>query len=331
MFRFIGISLIFATLGLSPEVAANDENWFEVEVYVFSRDTDDTEQWPEQAVAAPTNRAIDLISPILSPDIGSLNSTLNGCSAADWATQPDWCNQQIFVSNHYRPDKIPLTIAASEETYASADTNAVLLAETQSQFKQLIIDIKKEPGVTGLLHMTWQENMKPRRQSRPIRIFAGKDFGQQYQADGNPVEADNDLIEHFELLNHYLTPNHNQAVWQLDGIINIYLNHWLYIETDLTLREEGVKKATPLAIAEQQNNIDDLTELDNAQSDISQATPYLYAINMKQNRRVRSDQMHYFDHPKLGLLIQIRKMEQPSERQQAETEEIELIPSSFNS
>ena len=46
----------------------------------------------------------------------------------------------------------------------------------------------------------------------------------------------------------------------------------------------------------------------------SQAVPFLYAFPLTQNRRVRSDEIHYFDHPKMGMILQIRKMEQPINR-----------------
>ncbi|MCL2914342.1 peptidoglycan binding protein CsiV [Shewanella corallii] len=310
MFRLIGVSLLLATLGLSQNVSASEENWFEVEVYVFSRQAADSEQWPEQAVPADTRKAIDLITPVVSTDVSGLNSALNGCTAADWATRPDWCNQQMLQTSRTHPEQVPVTIGAAQETYASADEAAVLLADSQSQFQELISKLSREPGVTGLLHMTWQENMKPRRQAKPIRLYAGKDFGKNYRADGSVIEADNDLVQHFTYLNDFLTQDSEDPVWQLDGTLNIYLNHWLYIETDLVLREEGDKTlATPEPELTEQSVVADDT------AEEAKQVPYLYAIHMKQNRRVRSNEMHYFDHPKLGLLIQIRKMEQPSERE----------------
>lgn len=41
-------------------------------------------------------------------------------------------------------------------------------------------------------------------------------------------------------------------------------------------------------------------------------TPYLMSIPLEQNRRVKSDEIHYLDHPEMGMVIQIRKMAQPS-------------------
>jgi hypothetical protein len=43
--------------------------------------------------------------------------------------------------------------------------------------------------------------------------------------------------------------------------------------------------------------------------------PFLQTIPLQQNRRVRSGQIHYFDHPQMGIVMQIRKMAQPTEVQ----------------
>ncbi|MGI2260041.1 peptidoglycan binding protein CsiV [Shewanella sp. GXUN23E] len=317
MFRFIGISLMLVTLLGAPQAFASEENWFEVEVYVFSRQANDTEQWPEDAVPADTRKAIDLITPVVVTNLSSLNSALNGCDASDWATRADWCNEQLQTTAKAHPEVIPAAVGAPKPTYAKPQEGAVLLASSQGQFDQIIGKISREPGVTSLLHMTWQENMLPRRQAKPIRIFAGRDFGKQYQENGLLLEDDDDLTQHFSYLNEFMTPKGEQPVWQLDGTINIYLNHWLYIETDLVLREEGEKarlKGTledDLAPGQSQDTQHQAAE----QSQAGDSTPFLYAIHMKQNRRVRSDEMHYFDHPKLGLVIQIRKMQQPDDNQ----------------
>ncbi|MCF1428983.1 MAG: peptidoglycan binding protein CsiV [Shewanella sp.] len=317
MFRFIGVYLVLVTLLGAPQAFASEENWFEVEVYVFSRQSNDTEQWPVDAAPADTRKAIDLITPVIATDVAGLNSALNGCDAADWATRSDWCSKQLQSKTKAHPDVIPPAVGAAKPTYAKPGEGAVLLASNQGQFDKIIGKISREPGVTSLLHMTWQENMLPRRQARPIRIFAGKNFGKQYQEDGQLVEEHDDLMQHFSNLTDFMGPQGEQPVWQLDGTINIYLNHWLYIETDLVLREEGDKARLKGTLEDDMagNQTQDAHNqgAEQAQADIP--PPFLYAIHMKQNRRVRSGEMHYFDHPKLGLVIQIRKMKKPDQHQ----------------
>lgn len=315
MFRLIGITLALITWGLSSSAQAADASWFEVEVYIFARQSADTEQWPETAIPADTKGAIDLITPVISKQLNHTAKALNSCTAADWATRPDWCNQQLQLDTATPLTTVPLTVAAATAQHAKRGEKAILLADSQSQFKNLISKINKEPGVQGLLHMTWQENMLPRNLAKPIRLYGGKNFTDQYTADGIKIETDDQLIKHFDVLNDYLQPQNDKPVWQLDGTLNIYLNHWLYIETNLVLREEGEKTLT----APQENDSDTIKTMHVSPTPIAsemEKVPFLYAIHMKQNRRVRSDEINYFDHPKLGMLIQIRKMVQPKDMPQ---------------
>ncbi|MCL2916770.1 peptidoglycan binding protein CsiV [Shewanella litorisediminis] len=105
-------------------------------------------------------------------------------------------------------------------------------------------------------------------------------------------------------------------VWQLDGLINIYLSHYLYIESDLVLRTPGTRKVAVeqelLASSQSDTLAAGASATKSGQQIAFEEQPFLFAIPLTQNRRVRSGQVHYFDHPKLGMVIQIRKMAQPT-------------------
>ncbi|QYJ76671.1 peptidoglycan binding protein CsiV [Shewanella sp. FJAT-52076] len=106
-----------------------------------------------------------------------------------------------------------------------------------------------------------------------------------------------------------------EPVWQLDGLLNIYLSHYLYIETDLVLRTPGTRKVAVEDEVLQSQSDSQAAGASTAKTDRQIAfeeQPFLFAIPLMQNRRVRSGQVHYFDHPKLGMVIQIRKMAQPT-------------------
>lgn len=308
MFRIAAFFIGFISLIFSISTQAQEENWFEVEVYVFSRHANDTEKWPDTVSLADTRNSIDLISPVIANQSHTADASLENCTTSDWATRPDWCNQQLLLAEKTQPSKIPVTIAATTEQYAKPGEQAVLLAESQSKFNELISKITQESGVQSLLHMTWQENMLPRSQARPIRLYAGRNFASEYDENGLLIDTNNKYIKHFQVLSDYLD---KAPLWQLDGIINIYLNHWLYIETNLVLRDEGTKTLPNTPMSYTNNYLDSYTS-DDSTALPNPTIPFLYAIHIKQNRRVRSDEIHYFDHPKLGMLIQIRKMQQPN-------------------
>ncbi|WP_024597374.1 CsiV family protein, partial [Pseudoalteromonas sp. AC163] len=71
-------------------------------------------------------------------------------------------------------------------------------------------------------------------------------------------------------------PDQSKAEWELDGLFKIHLRHYLYITA----------------------NFDISQKLENG--DIESA-------RFSQFRRVISGEVHYFDHPRMGMIVQIRK------------------------
>ena len=85
--------------------------------------------------------------------------------------------------------------------------------------------------------------------------------------------------------------------WYIDGLFKVHLNHYLYITADFNiLNMDLAKYATESLKAEPP------TEL----------TP----IRFQQNRRVISGEIHYFDHPYVGMIVQIRRHKRPEPPQQ---------------
>jgi hypothetical protein len=81
-------------------------------------------------------------------------------------------------------------------------------------------------------------------------------------------------------------------LWQLDGEFKVFLQYiggvpYLHIDNDLRF-----KRPT------QYNQYGEPTAFDN--------------IEMKQLRRVISQQIHYFDHPLFGVIVQIRRYQRPT-------------------
>jgi hypothetical protein len=75
--------------------------------------------------------------------------------------------------------------------------------------------------------------------------------------------------------------------WLLDGFIKIHLDHYLYINVDFNVFN--------------QNHVKTLIE-DDEINDVK-------LINFSQNRRVITGEIHYFDHPYMGMVVQIRRFD----------------------
>jgi len=112
--------------------------------------------------------------------------------------------------------------------------------------------------------------------------------------------------------------------WQIDGFIKLHLDHYLYIDGQFNFRELSQMKIDPVEFLAQLTNDKARASLDDnldssqldANSDIEPEMPnpedfvtinYLKTYNFKQTRKSYSGDLHFLDHPKMGILIQIRK------------------------
>jgi len=79
--------------------------------------------------------------------------------------------------------------------------------------------------------------------------------------------------------------------WFLDGFLKIHLDHYLYITADFNVFNES-----------------DLEKIiKNVPTSSNDSTAKL--INFSQNRRVITGEIHYFDHPYIGMIVQIRRFD----------------------
>lgn len=362
-------------LTLSPVLQAAQYPWYEVEVYLFERPGPSTEKWPDTPLELKLNKTIDLITPQVATEISSGSMAVGDCdpqwqsqssdgaadkalnndasgsqrgrplqagqvislAQADNTTQADAaalpCQQQ--QAEIRMPKQLPVNISPRDSSTAS-QPGALLLSESQAQFGGVINALKRQRGLKGLLHLTWQQQMKPRHRAEALHLFGGRNFGSDFKLSGLPQSQldtasnsslnglsenlseeklsgqalDNGLSEatqmgseEYTALGSLMVPQTPKAVWELDGLLNIYLSHYLYVETRFNLREAGFKS---LATQEGEPELQ---------------TPFLYSIPMEQNRRIRSGEIHYFDHPRMGMILQVRRMAQPGSQTQAESSE----------
>jgi hypothetical protein len=119
----------------------------------------------------------------------------------------------------------------------------------------------------------------------------------QLSADINAKEVDlivNNSTDNNMVITQPLQP------WSVDGLFKVYLeNRYLFIDTELNIVKES---KSPSVLSQEQDVL-------NKHSKISQQTN---RVSFKQDRRVISGEIHYFDHPNIGMIVQIRRFD-PSE------------------
>ena len=103
--------------------------------------------------------------------------------------------------------------------------------------------------------------------------------------------------------------NKPENVWELDGRFKLYLQNigrvpYLHIDSHFNYRQPMMLDGMTLPEA---YDFDMLSE-----DGTLQPQQFLKPYPFKQLRRVISKQIHYFDHPMFGMVVQIRRYRLPS-------------------
>jgi hypothetical protein len=199
------------------------------------------------------------------------------------------------------PQAAPLTPAGSD-----VHQNSIYLApETALALNDLAYQLKHRAGHQLLLHTVWRQQLGTKRQSVPSRWFGGRNFAQSFDYFGRAKASQPDMTQspeqrlttQIQLLEQQLQRQPKQpllndpllqqqaiaagAVWQLDGLVRLYSERMLFAETEFNLRK------------------------------LSADGSQLQSFHSKEQTRLLIGNLHYLDHPHLGLILQIRRFTPP--------------------
>ena len=88
--------------------------------------------------------------------------------------------------------------------------------------------------------------------------------------------------------------------WFLDGFFKVHLDHYLYITADFNVLSQSLDKST-----------DNTPNKDTVK-----------LINFSQNKRAITGEIHYFDHPYIGMIVQVRRFDPSKPKEEAVTQVI---------
>lgn len=137
-----------------------------------------------------------------------------------------------------------------------------------------------------IAHKLWQQPGLDQAAAMPVRVRGGTDYSarlphRQAVGYGQGPEGPFTGIE-------------TGALDEVDGTVTVVLGRYLHLHTDLVFR-------TPLSRAGAEPRPPQ--EL---------ARPGLVSVRVQGQRRMRSRELHYLDHPLLGVLVQITPVETPA-------------------
>lgn len=142
-----------------------------------------------------------------------------------------------------------------------------------------------------LTHRTWQQPGLSANAAVPIRIAAGPTIRHTMPThpNANPAAAPR-----------------RSARRELEGTVKVSLGRYLHVHTDLVYWRP--MPATPtIAAPATQSSTAEPTPPNTVAPTAAAPAPRLTGFRLRQHRRMRSRELHYLDHPMLGLIIIINR------------------------
>ncbi|CED57169.1 putative exported protein [Aliivibrio wodanis] len=192
--------------------------------------------------------------------------------------------------------------------------------------------LQNHAGFKPLVHVAWRQGDSGSARSPIFHVQAGQNFSNRFVADGRTLEdAKADInLQPLDAPVPTIAQNgeDNQLVTgsllELDGTLQVYVQHYLYVKTELDLKIPGQHEFIINTMLDDQaetvNEINtDIMPIQELNSNVQfghleDVTPetevkeYLKSYRIKEKRKMRSGETHYIDHPLMGMIIQVRKV-----------------------
>ena len=226
----------------------------------------------------------------------------------------------------------PRVIISGEKTY---NNYVHLISPPNFKLREIYRTLRRQPDIRPILHTAWREPAGAEKYSRATRLYAGYDYTGEFDFQGNPIDQnaeqtptplepnDEPLVEQtpqsvvdqieqrLAMINNGARVNYHEQtieslqpeadhtndprlVREIDGLFRIYIDPFNYLHI---VADFNVRKAVEVPLAAGQN--------DGAL--ITGPQVRLENFSFSQTRRVITKQLHYFDHPYMGMIVQIRR------------------------
>ena len=303
------IMLLLASLTGTGSVLAEDAsaNWYQVELFIFANTNPNAgtnERWPQNLGLSYPDNLVELIYPTQEVEENVLEAeqteeALSETIEPQLTAIPDVPTEPLQDDEAEEPN--------GPEAYA-------VLADENKQLQRHVNRLLRTGQHRLLFHETWLQPVEDRKQAVSLLIRAGNQYDRHYE---------------------------------LEGYVSFSVERYLHINTDLwlssfisTIGTEQmpwpVLPTPPTVIKAQQQIASELNLSAPMGTGFfgSQSRPFellfdqQYSVDrtvvMRQHRRMRSNELHYLDHPLMGILVKVTPYEKPKPAPETEqTEEVE--------
>jgi len=331
---------ILASWLLSAVTAlAEEERWYRVELLVFSQDSQAARlsetweptpvlQYPENGRFLVDSNAVEELASQYdgSSEVNALGHQTITITLPEPPVDMEPLDSQPIpepADSTPPPNNIsePLPLADLPEIAATTPSPYLLLPHSELEFRGKAAYMQRTGRYQTLFHETWVQPMFSESESPPI------------------------IIDH----------SGDTDTWpELQGSVKLYLSRYLHIETNLWLNTDGsylpgqwkmpapplgprsVTVIYPPEPAPDPNEvvlvdalpvIDSMMEVGEEEEveavPLGPVYPWRHAIVLQQERRMRSTEVHYIDHPMMGVVVKISPLTKEELQERADSEAVQ--------
>ena len=260
--------------------------WYQIEVIVFSHNSphaDQSEHWSPKPGLPELAGSVELLSDV--------STTLEEISLP-----------AILASD---------AIATTDGTTAPMAFQS--LDESELQLGEVELQLRRSSAYQPLLHSAWRQPGYTDEDTRSVHLHRVLPTG----SEAAPEQATDSLLENGGGAGPSSTSP--EAVFErwisslsqasevesdkplLDGIVRLRRTRYLHLDIDFVYKRET---AADEQLLEDQDVIDSIEQLETS-------APAVDIFRLKESRRIRTKEIHYFDHPLFGVLVQVVRYRLP--------------------
>ena len=290
--RLLIHTLIIAVVTNANISIASASDWYQIEMIVFAHNdeaSETEEAWPEDVALSYPARVKMLFDAIQLPSEVNEDPAIDLSIGFPEFTQtlsletPSSENQFEFSAQDDSP-LLPSESQNIEEEFVDKPQPLAFqrLESDAKALKDAYQHLRRIDRYRPLFHEVWQQPLQSRRQSPAILVTGGEQYGSHYE---------------------------------LEGTVNIAVERYLHIDTDLWLHNflPNFGQQSTYQVPELPTNrqSDFLNEDVYSPFSLIIDEPYRVSrtVTLRQSRRMRSGEIHYFDHPLMGVIVLVTPLE----------------------
>jgi len=154
---------------------------------------------------------------------------------------------------------------------------------SESAIADVVATIKRFSRYRLLGHFIWRQPGMDRDTATPVRVHGGNDYTEEVRRQTIALPLDLPMGD--------TRISRDTVFEQFDGTVTLGKGRYLHIDTDLVYRQPETVSVHDAATGAQ----------------TSRKTLHQYRV--RSHRRMRSGELHYLDHPLLGILVLVTRLE----------------------